>query len=326
MRRALLIGIDNYPAPNQLKGCVADVNLIRKSLEFNGDGTKNFEVEVMLNEQSGKATMGQIESLFASDLDVALLYFSGHGCENSTGSELVFPLEASSGGYYKGLQMRSIMDIVNQSKAKNKIIILDCCHAGDFGRYRVDIDNSDLGQGVCVLSACKGDENAIVSKVGFSIFTLALHLALDGLAADFLGNITIGSVYAYVDKFFSAAEQRPVFKTNVTEFIPLRKVAPKVPTNTIKELVTLFANVDDNVQLDPSFEFSNSEDAKIPLKEPYAVAENVEKMKKLQALARIGFVEPVGEEHMYYAAMNSKQCKLTSLGSYYWLLVKKGLV
>ena len=48
--------------------------------------------------------------------------------------------------------------------------------------------------------------------------------------------------------------------------------------------------------------------------------------KTLQALARIGFVEPVGEEHMYYAAMNSKPCKLTLLGTYYWLLVKKGVL
>ena len=151
-------------------------------------------------------------------------------------------------------------------------------------------------------------------------------MALDGAASDFLGNITIGSIYAYVDKFFSAAEQRPVFKTNVTEFVPLRNVTPKVSPDIIKEITTLFVNVDDKIQLDPSFEFSNSEGTRIPLQEPYAVPENVEKMKKLQALTRIGFVEPIGEEHMYYAAMNRKQCRLTSIGSYYWILAKKGLV
>jgi len=31
---------------------------------------------------------------------------------------------------------------------------------------------------------------------------------------------------------------------------------------------------------------------------------------------------PVGEDHMYYAAMNSKSCKLTVLGAHYWSLVK----
>lgn len=58
----------------------------------------------------------------------------------------------------------------------------------------------------------------------------------------------------------------------------------------------------------------------------YAKADNVETMKKLQKLASIGFIEPIGETHMYFAAMNSKSCKLTDLGMYYWLLVKRGRV
>lgn len=49
-------------------------------------------------------------------------------------------------------------------------------------------------------------------------------------------------------------------------------------------------------------------------------------MKKLQELESIGFVEPIGEKHMYFAAMHSKACKLTDLGMYYWLLVKRGRV
>ena len=40
----------------------------------------------------------------------------------------------------------------------------------------------------------------------------------------------------------------------------------------------------------------------------------------------VGLVCPVGEEHMYYAAMNSKSCKLTPLGQHYWNLVKSGKI
>ena len=154
MRRALLIGIDHYQAPNTLNGCLADVRALRQELEFNGDGSRNFEIEEMLDTMTSREAMGQIETLFASNLDIALLYFSGHGYNNSTGSEIVFPDDAVSSGYYKGLQMRSIMDIVNKSQIKNKIIILDCCHAGNFGRYSIDIDNSDLRPGVSIISAC----------------------------------------------------------------------------------------------------------------------------------------------------------------------------
>jgi hypothetical protein len=33
-------------------------------------------------------------------------------------------------------------------------------------------------------------------------------------------------------------------------------------------------------------------------------------------------VEPIKEEHMYFAAMNSTGCRLTPLGKHYWSLVK----
>lgn len=324
-RKALLIGIDDYPGNNHLNGCIADVQHMKSVLEKNEDGTENFDIVEKLDLKSSQEAMVLIDSLFATDSDIALFYFSGHGYNNTTGSELVFPDDSTHNGYYKGLQMRSIMDVVNKSKAKNKIIILDCCHAGDLGRYRMDIDNSDLGPGVSILSACKGDESAI-AQGGHSIFTSALCLALSGPAADFMGHVTIGSVYAYIDKFFSASEQRPVFKTNVSEFVPLRMVKPKVPADVIKDITTLFGNYNDEIQLDPSFEPSNAEGKREPLRDPYANEENTKKMEKLQALARIGFVEPIDEIHMYYAAMHSKKCRLTLLGTYYWLLVRKGMV
>lgn len=323
-RRALLIGIDDYPSPNGLKCCVADVMMLRDALSSHGDGTQNFEIETLLNENSGKVAMGQIEALFAGNHEVSLLYFAGHGCENSTGSELVFPLEASSGGYYKGLQMRSIMDIVNRSPAQNKVIILDCCHAGDFGRYSIDVDNSDLRPGVSILSACKGNENARENIVtGHGVFTEALCMALNGAAADYLGNITIGGLYAYMDRFFTASEQRPVFKTNTTGFTPIRNLQPKVPVALINEITALFPNVNDEYPLDSSYEETNAAGKVQVLIDPQANPAHVEIMKKLQLLVKIGFVEPVGEKYMYYAAINSKSCRLTELGKYYWLLVNK---
>lgn len=47
-------------------------------------------------------------------------------------------------------------------------------------------------------------------------------------------------------------------------------------------------------------------------------------MKLLQRLERVGLVEPVDTAHMYYAAMESKSCRLTALGKYYLLLAQKG--
>lgn len=324
-RRALLIGINDYPDKNKLTSCVNDVKAMRSVLERHGNGSENFQIEEMLNEHSSRTAMGQIETLFSTDLDIALLYFSGHGYVNSTGSELVFPNDCNHDGYYKGLQMRSIMDIVNHSQAKNKIIILDCCHAGDIGRYSIDIDNSDLRPGVSLLSACRGEETA-VGLSNISIFTAVLCMALQGAASDYTGNITMGSLYAYVDKFFSASEQRPVFKTNTTEFVPIRTVMPRISTDVVREIANLFPVADKPYPLDPSFEQTNSEQNIQKPIEPYADPNHVEVMKKLQQLSSVGFVEPIDEDHMYYAAMHSKGCRLTEQGKYYWMLVKKGQI
>ena len=46
----------------------------------------------------------------------------------------------------------------------------------------------------------------------------------------------------------------------------------------------------------------------------------------LQKLESVGMVMPVGTEHMYFAAMESKKCKLTSIGKQYWRLVNNELI
>jgi len=78
-------------------------------------------------------------------------------------------------------------------------------------------------------------------------------------------------------------------------------------------LTELFQNPSDEFKLEPSYE----PDSKDPNDE------NVDKFKTLQRYNRVNLVIPVGEEHMYYAAINSKSCKLTALGIHYWNLVKK---
>ena len=268
----------------------------------------------------------RLDICFGDDADVALLYFSGHGYVNTTGAEIVFPKDIITvEHYYKGIQMDDIMSIVNKSKVKNKIIIFDCCHSGAIGKYDIRQDRSELGAGVSILTACREDETAM-EMGGHGVFTELLCDALNGGAADFCGNITIGGIYAYIDRSFGAWEQRPVFKTNVTEFIPLRTVQPSVELTYIRELTSLFANAETELMLDPSFEKSNDPSVEHKCISPYANKVNVKKFTTLQKLQSIGFVRPVDEEHMYYAAMNRKACRLTALGKYYWRLVDNGRI
>lgn len=323
MRRALLIGINEYPGRLRLQGCIEDIHSLKKAIERNENGEKNFDIKLLENVKDSENVVSNIEELFHDDADVALLYFSGHGYVNITGAEIVMPNDVCRGGYYKGVQMSTIMDIINRSKVKNKIVILDCCHSGEIGKFNPSSTDSMLGEGVSILTACREDEFACEAG-GHGLFTELLCNALEGGAADFNGNITMGSIYAYIDRSFGAWEQRPIFKTNVTAFVSLKKVNPKVPLCVFHKLIELFSCADQEYQLDPSYEYTNCKEKQHQLVEPYANPENVKKFKLLQQFQSIGLVEPVDEEYMYFAAMRSKKCRLTSIGQYYWRLVKHG--
>jgi hypothetical protein len=53
------------------------------------------------------------------------------------------------------------------------------------------------------------------------------------------------------------------------------------------------------------------------------LTENVEVFKDLQKYVSVVLVEPVGADHMYFAAMESRCCKLTALGWHYWKLTSE---
>ena len=44
----------------------------------------------------------------------------------------------------------------------------------------------------------------------------------------------------------------------------------------------------------------------------------------LQKYRAAKLLEPVDAEHMYFAAMESKACRLTPLGRHYWHVAKDG--
>ena len=296
------------------------------AIKKNEDGSPNFDVMMMPDVQTSAEVMENVIRLFSGDGEAALLYFSGHGFVNDTGAEIVMPQDlVTQGQYYMGIQMRTIMDIVNDSKVRNKIVILDCCHSGNIGKYKLEDSSSHLQSGVSILTACRDDETA-EEIGGHGVFTELLCAALNGGAADYCGNITIGGVYSYIDRSLGAWQQRPVFKTNVTEFVPLKKVEPQVPLSTIRELTNLFSNPTEVLALDPSFEDTNDPAIVHKYIEPYAKKENVVKFKNLQILQSIGFVKPVDAPFMYFAAIESKGCMLTEIGRYYWRLVKDGRI
>ncbi len=319
-RKALVIGIDNYPRC-ELSCCVNDATEISTLLERNEDGTPNFSIQ-RPEIYRKRELMQYLKRLFSGEDETALFYFAGHAMTADAGTYLMTPDEFSNGS---GISMGEIMTMVSNSNNHNNVVILDCCHAGKIGEPFFVKDVSSLKNGTTIMSACKGNETAI-EKGGHGIFTELLINGLKGGAADLTGCITPGSLYAYIDKSLGPWDQRPVFKTNVSNFVSLRMANPPITRESLVKITELFGTSDFVLPLDPSFEFTNDPGYENKLIEPYADPRNVSKFKILQELESVGLVTPLNEKHMYFAAMNGGGCKLTSLGKHYWRLVNGGRI
>jgi len=293
---------------------VNDANAIAGVLEKHGNGSPNFSIKLMTapTDAIQKATLREaIENLFAGDCDISLFYFSGHGLIKSTGGYIVTP---DAKKYDEGVSMDDILNLANQSKVRDKVIFLDCCHSGALGTPSITGGNlAQLNEGLSVLTASRDSESALEID-GKGVFTALVVDALQGGAADLRGHVTSGSIYAYVDQALGPWDQRPIFKTNVTRFTSLRSITPPVPFETLRKICTYFPNPQDEHALDPSYEFTET---------ARAIPANVAILKDLQKFVSVGLVVPVGEEHMYFAAMNSKSCRLTALGYQYWRLINE---
>lgn len=322
MRKALCVGIDSYENISDLHGCVNDANSVKVALERNGDGTLNFSTKLMCaTSESSYITRTElkdaIQELFAGESEIAVFYYAGHGSYDNLGGYLCTS-EVSRAD--DGLSLDDVMGIVALSNAQNKVIILDSCHSGLAGSSNEMRNYSVLHNGTTILAAC--DENQYSSEEnGHGVFTNLLIEALYGGAMNLLGEVSPGSIYSYIDRSLGGWEQRPIFKANIRTFVSLRKNSPPIDIAELRRITEFFEEPQNEFPLDPTYEPDKHEaDIKEINKEHEAV------FRILQKYVKLNLVIPVGAEHMYYAAIQHKSCKLTAQGQHYWNLVKKNTI
>lgn len=318
MRKALCVGINYYEYFNSLESCITDASRMGKTLSHDENDDPNFEVKYLYATSKNltvtrRELKDHISELFSGDPDIALFYFSGHGSIDSCGgylctSEITDPDE--------GLSLNDLMKIVRDSKARNKVIILDSCHSGQVASPTAMSNFSELPENTVILAACQNDESAYEG-----VFTPLLIDALKGGAMNLLGEVTPGSVYSHLDRSLGAWEQRPVFKANIKNFVCLRKNIAPISKAELRKLIVHFDTPDMLYQLDPTYEEDKRD---IPGGEKNPEHEAI--FKLFRKYASLNLLVPVGAPHMYQAAVNSKQCELTPLGRYYWKLVKKNKI
>lgn len=328
MKKALVVGIDNYPAPNELYGCVNDAVEIASLLQRNGDGSPNFDVRRIVSSEgsvTARVLNEAIKELFQGDCDTALLYFAGHGLmDDETNAGYLVTQDGSEPNW--GIPLSSVLELANKAypRIKSTVIILDSCQSGfagevsGLGQGQISV----IGSGLTILTAChrKGYAGEVN---GHGKFTHLLLDAMGGAACDVLGRVTPAAVYAHVDQTLGAWEQRPVYKANVQTFITLRTVSPRVPREVLQRLSEYFPSDSYIFKLDPSFEPDRGEEAS-KLSHIAVVEENVRIYRELQLCNRNGLVVPSEHAHMWHSAVFSGGCKLTATGAHFRRLAEKG--
>ncbi|NIV93079.1 caspase family protein [candidate division KSB1 bacterium] len=319
-KKALIVGIDAYKHPlYELMGCVYDAQRMYEVLSKHNDEEEspNFDCKLLTSktdEITRSELRAQIENLFIHKADVALFYFAGHGTIDRLGGYLA---TQDYERYDPGISMADVLSLANESKIEDVIIIIDCCHSGALGNLpNLRNEHAVLREGVSVLTASRGSEQASEETDGGGIFTSLVYEAFKGSAADLLGQVTVASVYAYVDQILGAWDQRPMFKLNTSRLITLRKCKPDIQRPILRYLPKYFKTPDYEYPIDKSYE---------PTEEPRN-RKNERIFGHLQKFRAARLLVPVGVDHMYDAAVNEKSCKLTPLGQFYWRLAKEGKI
>ncbi len=313
LNTATIVGIDDYP--NQpLSGCEADARALRDAIATNADTSDNFVSHVLLSSVTTvtkAAVVGAFRKTFSNaDARIALFYFAGHGVFTQDGGFLVTQDGVEND---EGVPMSQLIDAANRSPASERIIILDCCHAGATDKLFGSANSIPLAQGVAILAACRTEQYAMEQN-GRGVFTRLICDALAGGAADVRGSVNVSAIYSYVDEVLTIRDQRPLFKANISKLVPIRMAAAAISDAKLRDLTKYFPTADYIFPLDPSYE---------PTAEPHH-AEHEAIFGDLQRFRAARLLVPNDEDHLYFAAMNRKSCSLTPLGRFYWERQKAG--
>jgi len=170
------------------------------------------EVNTRLNESSS-SVIEIIDEFFDQKKpdDLLVLYFSGHGVRDEFGSlYLAFKNTIRSRLRSTAIKSDYIRDVMDQSRSKRQVLILDCCNSGAFPQGAkaevggvMGMVSALQGYGRFVLTASDATQfawegNQIIGETDNSLFTHFLVKGLEGEAdSDGDGRITVDELYDY---------------------------------------------------------------------------------------------------------------------------------
>lgn len=235
MLKCLLVAVSDYSQNefcDNLKYCKNDLIKMRSSL-INGLRADETHIDVCGDDNivtiENFTDALEYKSYDLCDDDVFIFYFSGHG-----GNSCICLTDDN-------YPLQKLIDEIDRFDAKSKIIILDCCHAGDFSLdkdFYLDVDaNIDkfTGSGIAVLASCKSNETSGFNNDKISVFTDFVCDALNNKFINRKGKKSLEDIANEVSRHAAIwnkrnpkAVQHPVFRSfiggtvyfNVDEYTP----------------------------------------------------------------------------------------------------------
>lgn len=228
---ALLIGISDYqPGLNALPGAVQDIKAMQRVLQHSEMGGFADADITVLGNPPRQVMEEAIETLFSGRQkdDLVLLYFSGHGVKDEAGR-----LSLTNSQTRKNLKGELIQTtattatlihgMMENSRSRRQVIILDCCFSGAFAEgmkakddNSIDIKNQLGGEGRAVLTSSTSTQYSFEQEGSdLSVYTRYIVEGIEKGAADTDndGMISVDELHEYARK--KVQEAAPAMKPEI---------------------------------------------------------------------------------------------------------------
>jgi hypothetical protein len=257
---AVLIGVQEHTERRfNLKFTENDVQRLRQTLVERAGLSPDYILQLTDGTADRQPTLANLKRELPAFLakpvenERVLVFFSGHGFLHHGQTYLVprdFSARDPAGS---ALPLAEVRRALNDCKARVKLLILDCCHAGNEKAIEDSLPSSAVARAVeagktvrncVVMASCNEDERSMewsARKQG--VFTYWLCRGLEGAAADDNGRVTIDKLNTYIHERVSQtveqelnAQQTPQRFGKVSGEPVVLMLQPELPESLCRRL------------------------------------------------------------------------------------------
>jgi uncharacterized caspase-like protein len=236
--RALVIGVSAYPPPiPQLPAVANDAREVATLLgSAKGQFLARNVTSVVDQGADWRSTLDSLEKTFGEVQtdDAVFVYMAGHGAVVEGEYFFVAHDTRVDSLPTTGVPLTKIKAALDASPSQRAFLWLDFCHSGGILARDFAAPSDDRrileralkvvrGQGKLILAACTPHQSAWESaNVGHGLFTDALLNGLKGGAAN-TGEVTINSLFDFIDRQMGSDRQRPMMFGQMTGRVVLMR-------------------------------------------------------------------------------------------------------